>query len=58
MNFLPIWALDGGIVANGLLSYVIKNKKVLFAVLNLIFVFYLALIILNMVGPFLFSIIF
>lgn len=57
MNFLPIWVLDGSIVAEGLLSYVVKNKKAKMLILNTIFAFYLTLIVLNMVGPVLFPLI-
>ena len=54
MNFLPIWALDGGGILHGLLSYVIKNEKILMITLNLIFAFFLTLIVLNIIGPFIF----
>lgn len=55
MNFLPIWAIDGSRIAYDLFGYVIKNEKVLFVLLNLIFAFYTALLIFNLIGPFLVS---
>jgi len=51
MNFLPIWILDGGLITFDLLSYVIKNQKFLVIVVNLIFSFYLSLLIFNIIGP-------
>ncbi len=58
MNFLPIWTLDGGRIAYDLFGYVIKNQKILFSLLNIIFAFYLTLIILNLIGPAIFPLIF
>ncbi len=51
MNFLPIWALDGGGILHGLLCYVTKNKKIQGILLNIIFAFFLLLLILNIIGP-------
>lgn len=53
MNFLPIWALDGGRVAYDLLGYFIKDQKLLMIALNLLFAFFVGLIVLNLIGPFL-----
>ncbi|MDD5181976.1 MAG: M50 family metallopeptidase [Candidatus Nanoarchaeia archaeon] len=53
LNFLPIWILDGGRVFYDLLGYVIKKKEVLAFVLNLFFAFVTALLLFNLVGPFL-----
>ena len=54
MNFLPIWALDGGAILHGMFSYVIKNEKILAITLNIIFAFFLTLIVLNVIGPIIF----
>ncbi len=54
MNLLPIWALDGSGILHGLFSYVTKNEKVQSITLNLIFAFFLSLIVLNIIGPLIF----
>ncbi|MCD6547325.1 MAG: site-2 protease family protein [Nanoarchaeota archaeon] len=51
MNFLPIWVLDGGRIVYDLLSYVIKDVKILRLICNIIFSFYSALLLLNIFGP-------
>lgn len=55
MNFLPIWAIDGSIIAYNMFGYVIKNEKVLYWVINCLFAFYTTLLIMNIIGPFIVS---
>ena len=57
MNFLPIWALDGSRIAYDMFGFVIKKEKILAFILNAIFAFYATLIILNIIGPYLFPLI-
>lgn len=54
MNFLPIWGLDGSRIAYDLTGYVVKNQKVLNMLMNLLFAFFLALLLFNIVGPVIF----
>jgi membrane-associated protease RseP (regulator of RpoE activity) len=54
MNFLPIWGLDGSRIAYDLTGYVVKNQKALNMLMNLLFAFFLALLIFNIVGPIIF----
>jgi len=51
MNCIPVWAIDGGRVIYDLFGYVTENKKVLAVILHLFSSFYLALIVLNFIGP-------
>jgi len=51
MNFLPIWALDGGRIAYDLLGTLTKNEKIVLAIMNIICAFYLALLVFNIIGP-------
>jgi membrane-associated protease RseP (regulator of RpoE activity) len=51
MNFLPIWGLDGSRIVYDLTGYVVKNQKVLNMMMNLLFAFFLAVLIFNIVGP-------
>jgi membrane-associated protease RseP (regulator of RpoE activity) len=54
MNFLPIWGLDGSRIAYDLTGYVVKNQKVFNMLMNLLFAFFLALLLFNIVGPIIF----
>ena len=51
MNFLPIWALDGGMIFYDLSSYIIKKQKLRAILINLLFAFYLTLLLFNLIGP-------
>ena len=51
MNCIPVWAIDGGRVIYDLFGYVTKNEKILAVILHLFSSFYLALIVLNFIGP-------
>jgi len=51
MNFLPIWALDGGRIVYDLLGYVIPKGRILNLIVTGIFALFLTLIIMNLIGP-------
>lgn len=51
MNFLPIWALDGSRIAYDLTSYVVKSERVLIPLMNIVFAFFLTLLMFNLIGP-------
>jgi membrane-associated protease RseP (regulator of RpoE activity) len=51
MNFLPIWALDGSRILYDLTGYVIHNEKVLNVLMNIVFGFFLILLLFNVIGP-------
>jgi len=51
MNFLPIWALDGGMIFYDLTSYVFKSQKLHHFVVTAVFAFFLILLLFNLLGP-------
>ena len=56
VNFLPIWAIDGSRIVYDLFGYVIKNEKVNYWLMNFIFGFYTVLLLMNLLGPFIVSV--
>lgn len=53
VNFLPIWAVDGGKMLEAFLSYYIKPKK-LQKILKAVFTYTLIVLLINFLGPYLF----
>jgi membrane-associated protease RseP (regulator of RpoE activity) len=52
INFIPVWAIDGSRIFYDTLGYVIKSEKIRAIILHFTSSFYLGLIVLNFIGPY------